>query len=489
MNKISKVLALFAIFAVVAVSAGEYPDDEGVLVLGDKNLAEALGEFEHVLVEFYAPWCGHCKKLAPEYVKAAAALKAENSAVKLAKVDCTVEKDSATKYGISGYPTLKFFIKGEPVAYEGGRTEPEIVNWLRKKTQPSTSEVATSEDLANAIKRNEVLVVFFGGKDDASFQAFESASKKYEDVGFVYTTNADLRTEQSAPEGTNIVLLKKFDEGRHELAGSFTGESLTTFIDTHKSPLLIPFDQKAAQKIFGDGIATIFLVHQKNEAGEKATSVLREVAQKLKGKIQAAISDIKDGGLGPRLAEYIGVKEADTPAFRIVVPSKGGAVKKYVPEGEATVESLTQFYEDYASGKVSPFYKSEEVPASNDAPVKIVVGKNFKDIVLDSTKDVLIEFYAPWCGHCKKLEPIWNELATELSSIQNLVIAKMDSTANEVDGVEVSGFPTIKYYPSNNKSKPVTYDGDRTKEGFMKWLSTRLTVEHDTAAFQKAQEL
>ena len=94
---------------------------------------------------------------------------------------------------------------------------------------------------------------------------------------------------------------------------------------------------------------------------------------------------------------------------------------------------------------------------------------------MDPTKDVLIEFYAPWCGHCKKLAPIYDELGAQLASIQNLVIAKMDSTANEVDGVDISGFPTIKFYPANKKQSPINYDGDRTKEGFLKWLKTRLT--------------
>lgn len=58
--------------------------------------------------------------------------------------------------------------------------------------------------------------------------------------------------------------------------------------------------------------------------------------------------------------------------------------------------------------------KSEEIPESNDAPVKIVVGKNFDAIVMDETKDVLVEFYAPWCGHCKSLEPKYEELAKQL---------------------------------------------------------------------------
>lgn len=90
--------------------------------------------------------------------------------------------------------------------------------------------------------------------------------------------------------------------------------------------------------------------------------------------------------------------------------------------------------------------KSEEVPATNDEPVKIVVGKNFKDLVLNNDKDVLIEFYAPWCGHCKQLAPIYEGLAKKLLVNPNIIIAKCDATANEIEGVNIESFPTIKFW-------------------------------------------
>jgi len=66
--------------------------------------------------------------------------------------------------------------------------------------------------------------------------------------------------------------------------------------------------------------------------------------------------------------------------------------------------------QDYLDGKIEAHVKSEPIPESNDGPVTVVTGKTFDEIVMDKSKDVLIEFYAPWCGHCKALEPKWTEL-------------------------------------------------------------------------------
>lgn len=78
--------------------------------------------------------------------------------------------------------------------------------------------------------------------------------------------------------------------------------------------------------------------------------------------------------------------------------------------------------------------------------------------------------YAPWCGHCKALEPVYKKLAKRFAKVDSVVIAKMDGTENEHADVEVKGFPTILFYPAGDSKKAVSFEGgDRSlKVGFVR---------------------
>ena len=80
------------------------------------------------------------------------------------------------------------------------------------------------------------------------------------------------------------------------------------------------------------------------------------------------------------------------------------------------MEKLEKFAQDLLDGKLQPHVKSEDIPEpGSPGSVTVAVAKNFKEVVTDNGKDTLIEFYAPWCGHCKKLAPVYDELAEKVS--------------------------------------------------------------------------
>ena len=67
----------------------------------------------------------------------------------------------------------------------------------------------------------------------------------------------------------------------------------------------------------------------------------------------------------------------------------------------------------------------------------MLVSSNFASVAMAEGKEVLVEFYAPWCGHCKKLAPIWDELGEHFKEDEDIVIAKIDMTGNELETVKV----------------------------------------------------
>lgn len=149
---------------------------------------------------------------------------------------------------------------------------------------------------------------------------------------------------------------------------------------------------------------------------------------------------------------------------------------------EITAETLATFVSQASSGELEPFLKSAPVPESNDEPVKVVVGTTFRQYVTDSDKEVLVKFYAPWCGHCKTLAPHYDEAAQRLLNNPNIILIKVDSTENEVAGVDIQGFPTVKFWGKDKSVGPIDFDGERTADGIVQWLKDHTEYEWVEAA-------
>jgi len=130
-----------------------------------------------------------------------------------------------------------------------------------------------------------------------------------------------------------------------------TVEAVNAFITTNSVPTIMPFDQKAAQLIFGGGQSCLFLFTEEGEASDRATEGLTEASSKLKGEILMATSGVVDG-LDKRLADYVGVT-GDLPQLWVVDPA-GGDLKKFRFEGEDfSAENFVQFFEDFQAGSLN----------------------------------------------------------------------------------------------------------------------------------------
>jgi len=459
-------------------SALAFPTEEGVLVLGDDNFDDALAQHEFLLVEFYAPWCGHCKSLAPEYASAAATLATETA--KLAKVDATVAKDTGARFDIKGFPTLIFFKNGNKMEYNGGRTAGDIVSWVKKQSGPPAKTLATSDDVLALQESGDAVVIgYFADVTSDSAKAFLGLASADELLEYGISS-ADAVKEHLSLSGDSVVVLKPFDDKRADFSvgAALDSEAAAAFVSAESTPLVQTFSQTAAKKIFSSAIQkhALFFTDTKADHHSPLVEIFTGVAKTLKGSILAVNVPTSEA----KVAEYFGITAF--PAFVFVDMSSGSSMKKFPYSGSFDdADAITAHINAVLTGELKATLKSETVtPEDTAGNVKVPKGTSFNDIVMNNDKDVLVEFYAPWCGHCKKLAPTWDELGDKFAAVDSVVIAKMDSTANEVDveGLDVKGFPTLYFFPGKDK-KPIKYESGRELEDFVEYLKENAATKFD----------
>jgi protein disulfide isomerase family A protein 3 len=474
----------FAILFIASILSASLASD--VLVFTDNDFESNVKQHSIILVEFYAPWCGHCKRLAPEYEEAATKLKSTDPLVPLAKVDCTAEKSICEKFGVSGYPTLKVFKNGAfAFEYEGGRNADGIIKYMLSKAGPSTKELTNNADFDKFIGSTlPVVVGFFSSEGSTLQKLFQTvADGLAEDFRFAHSYNAEVNKKAGYEDDAIVIfspkmLHNKFEENNRKYTGSASSSAtLRTWIEENIhgfAGVRTSFNQKYFNR--KPLVIAYYLVdYEKNPKGtnywrNRIMKVGKQVKQKLGVDVTFAVSNFRD-------MHDINEYGIETPEdSKIYIVGRDNNDRKYVMSDDFTLENFEKWLTSFLQGKLEAYLKSEPIPSSNDEPVKVVVAKNFNDIVNDESKDVLIEFYAPWCGHCKSLEPKYNEAAEKLSKEKDIVIAKMDATANDVPApYEVKGFPTIYYASKNNKKFPQPYNGGREVDDIVRFIAQSST--------------
>jgi protein disulfide-isomerase A1 len=474
-----------------------------VVVLTAAN-EDAVTGAEFALVEFYAPWCGHCKKLAPEYAKAAATLK---DTVTVAKCDATQEAALASKYGVLGYPTLKFFRAGEALDYTGGRTEPEIVEWVTKKTEPPLRQLADQSALDTFLAETDVAAVFFGEAGEGiEYQAVLAAATAAEAVLYGHVTD----TTVTVPGGgapPALVVYRRFAPDSPTLFGDkFATRALQEFVQVEALRPMIEFKEDNMHQIFshsGRKLHQILLFTDPSaEYHEGVVSVMSEAYPSYKG---SCVNVLVDATLesSSKVLDFFRVQKDQLPAVRgfdqAANKKYGSAEPVLGSAGHTTAEFFSRFGQLLGTGDLPPVLKSEVEPkdsGSTSGAVKTIVGQTFQRDVMEAVGSVFLEIYAPWCGHCKQLAPLIEELAQQYDESSGVVVAKMDGTTNEAAGLEVKGFPSLRLYGPAQKHRAnadaerardangLMYEGDRTLAALTAWIEAQTGARTMGAQYQ-----
>ncbi|GMH22322.1 hypothetical protein Nepgr_024165 [Nepenthes gracilis] len=397
-------------------------------------------------------------------------LQSHGTAIALAKVDSDDElnKDLVSDYGVTGFPTLKILRNGGKIIqdYNG----PRDADYLKKRSGPASAEIKSAKDATSIIGNDKVIVVGifreFAGEEFANFTAM--AEKLRSDYEFGHTLDAKLLPlGESSVKKPTVRLIKPFDELFVDFQ-DFHVEALEKFVEEASTPTVTLFNKDPSNHPY---VLKFF------DSPNTKVMLYQEVAKEYKGKgVRFLLADV-DAAQGA--FQFFGLEEDQVPL--IIIQTNDG--QKYLKQN-LKPDDISSWFKEFKDGKVLPYKKCEPIPEPNDEPVKVVVADTLEDMVLNSDKNVLLEFYAPWCGQCKKLAPILDEVAVHFEDDPDVIIAMLDAAANDIplDTFEVKGFPTLYFISSGGNI--VQYDGDRSKEDIIDFVeNNRDQVTQDSIGY------
>ncbi|PCH41025.1 protein disulfide isomerase [Wolfiporia cocos MD-104 SS10] len=457
------------VLALVAAVAADAASD--VINLTSDNFDAVVNPSSLILVEFFAPWCGHCKALAPHYEEAATALKEKD--VKLAKVDCVDQADLCQANGIQGYPTLRVYRHGDYTDYTGPRKADGIISYMTKQSLPAVTDVtpANFEEFTKADRI--VAVAFLTSPANAPGPEFIMTANKHRD-DYLFGASADPAVADAAGiTPPAIVLYRSFDEPTTEYpypVGSAKSQDIEAWIKELSIPIIDEVNTENYQTYAQSGKPLAYLFVDPTDARrEEYLSALQPVASKWKHNLNFVwIDAIRFGDH----AKALNLNEPKWPSF-VIQDIRKQLKYPYDQSQEVTAEEVDKMVAQYVDGKLQPQLKSQPVPETQDESVFNLVSKQFEDVVFDDDKDVFVEFYASWCGHCKRLKPTWDSLGDRYADVKDrIVIAKMEAQENDLPPsvpFRVAGFPTLKFKQAGSREF-IDYNGDRSLESLVAFV-------------------
>lgn len=364
---------------------------------------------------------------------------------------------------------INFYRNQKKVEYTGGRTKDAIIQWITKKSGPP-SALSDCDTIKEKIadKNLKFVMVHFGHDDEDTFMHAHNPVADVEDkITFLHNHDASC-AEHFGTKHPSIVFFRDFETEVNIYEGPADQESLQKFFKPLMVATLFKFTEDEIEAVFGQQQNTIVMFRTEEQADEPWVKSYEQASKDLKGEFLFAYSD-KTVEIQEKLAEFMGVTDEDLPCIRMIMPANMTKYAGDVSRSTWNTEGIKIWLDRIRSGDLQPHMKSAEIPATNDGPVYELVGKEFNGQGRSASKDVFVKFYAPWCGHCKKLAPIWEELGEHFKDVSTFRVAKFDSTVNEANAINIRGYPTLQLFKSGEQDG-ITYEGERDLESMIKWI-------------------
>ncbi|MED6111023.1 Protein disulfide-isomerase 5-2 [Stylosanthes scabra] len=346
-------VATFCVLIWIQFCRGEqFAVDGTVLVLDDSNFDSAISSFDHILVDFYAPWCGHCKRLSPELDAAAPVLATLKDPIVIAKVDADKHTSLAKKYDVDAYPTIMLFNHGVPTEYRGPRKAELLVRYLKKFAASDVAVLDSDTAVRSFVEEaGEFFPIFIGfGLDSSMIEKFGIKYKKNAWFSVAKDFSEDLMVLYDFDKVPALVSLNPKYNERSTFYGPFEDGFLEDFVKQNLIPLAVPISHDTLKLMKADGRKTVLAIVE-DEDEERS----KELVKLLKAAASAN-RDLIFSYIGVRQLEEFAEKfDIDTKLPKLVVWDKSDEYLSVVGfesiEEEDQATQISKFIEGYREGK------------------------------------------------------------------------------------------------------------------------------------------
>ncbi|WOL11942.1 protein disulfide isomerase-like 5-2 [Canna indica] len=261
---------------VAAASADEFPRDGTVIELDDTTFDWGISAFDLILVDFYAPWCGHCQRLAPELDAAAPMLAQLQKPIMIAKINADKYRKLAEKYEIDGFPTMKLFMHGVPVDYTGPRKAELLVRFLKKFVAPDVSILETDSAIHNFVEMagNDFPIFIGFGLNESIILDIAREFRKKAWFSVAKNFSEQMKAVYDFDKIPALVSLHPTYNERSVLYDPFEGQLLENFVRQNQLPLVVPIKFETLKMVNGDQ-RKVFLTIVEDELNERTLKLIK----------------------------------------------------------------------------------------------------------------------------------------------------------------------------------------------------------------------
>ncbi|SCM05207.1 protein disulfide-isomerase, putative [Plasmodium chabaudi chabaudi] len=483
-------------------------------------------EDQMTILVVYTHWCQRSILLL-ENLENISSILMYDTDINISKINVVINHELIHRFNVYSYPSLFLIKKKQIHRYSGLNNVQSILLWIQEYLDENIYEIKNKEKLVLFLELKEynISTIFFIIKDEKHYNRINeliSICKLIDNTFCFYIKDNNLiaffeNILVAKNDSINIIEIKEkdiygvlykndfFDKYfylfnnsldilyENEYSEDYKINALAKWIDEKSEPLVIRFSEYYFSALFSPDTTTLFIFY--NDINDLNKTDIIKCAKKHQAVTFAVSGNVEV--YEKRLLSDLLIDDLQKPLMRIIQFKDDVQIPyKYKPlsdEVEINEQSIDQFINEFLTDKKYFYKKSERILPDeyNNGYVKIIVADNYDDHIFNNDKNVVVLYYAPWCGHCHKLDPIYRRLGKRLKIYidqnedykNDVIISKIDAANNEIYNVPIEGYPTIYLYEKSDKNNPIMYNGEKTEEKLISWICRMTNTNIDIEKF------